>query len=165
MVAIIVTRNFRMTDEERRALRNMEPRAMEAFMVRQGRVMVQQARKNIRTFGTKASSVWPKLSTAYAKAKRKGWTPGRGANKYAMLRDTGYMYASLVGLVSSDGRGRVSVALDATGTRPGGPTNADLLRYHHKGSATLPRRSPVQDMSLFERQFAEALRLHLSGAR
>jgi len=116
MVAVVVTRRFSMTDEERRALANMEPRAMEAFMVKQGRNMVQQARKNIRTFGTKASNVWPKLSTAYAKAKRKGWTPGRGANKYAMLRDTGFMYASLVGLVSSDGRGRVSVALDATGT-------------------------------------------------
>jgi hypothetical protein len=167
MVAVTVKRVLRMTDREQRALRNMEQPQMVTFMERMSESMLGQARRNIRAFGTLRNLTWPQLSTAYLKRKKAGKTPGRGSNKAgAMLRDTGMLYASLVGIVTAGARGSVRLALDAEGSRKSGKrilTNADLLRYHHRGAGRLPRRSPVQDMTLFQKRFATALRAHLSG--
>lgn len=162
-VSVSVKVNVKIDPSMRRALEAMQPARMRAFLERQGGNMAAQARKNIVRFGTRASNVWPRLSPAYALRKKEGRTPGSGAHNYAMLRDTGSMYDGLVGRVEQRGTGW-RVALDSDGQLAGRPSNSDLLMFHHTGVGTLPVRSPVQDMTLFERRFADALRKFLGGS-
>lgn len=163
-ITVSVRVNVKIDGGMKRALDNMQPQRMAAFLERQGENMVAQARKNIVRFGTKANNTWPKLSLAYAKRKKDGKTPGKGSHHYAMLRDTGSMYDGIVGRVERRGQGWWRVALDSDGQLAGRPSNSDLLMFHHTGAGNLPVRSPVQDMSLFERRFADALRKFLGGA-
>lgn len=169
MAAISVRVAFNVSDEYRRKLKALEPAEVAKFMERMGRThLVTQARKNIVRFGTRAAagSAWAALSPAYAARKKAGKTPGRGSYNYAMLRDTGTLYDSLVGNVVRRSNG-MWLYLDAEGTRsaPGGGTirNADLLRWHHEGKGNLPRRSVAADMRLFEARFAMELGRYLGG--
>ena len=169
MAAISVRVAFTVSDEYRRKLKALEPAEVAKFMERMGQThLVTQARKNIVRFGTRASAgaPWAALSPAYAKRKKDGHTPGRGSYGYAMLRDTGTLYDALVGNVVRKANG-MWLYLDAEGSRsaPGGGTisNADLLRWHHKGAGNLPRRSVAADMRLFEARFAMELGRYLGG--
>lgn len=163
-VTVSVKASVKIDGGMRRALENMQPARMRAFLERQGENMATQARKNIVRFGTRANNTWPRLSAPYAKRKKDGKTPGRGSHNYAMLRDTGSMYDGLVGRVESRGSGWWRVVLDSDGQLAGRPSNSDLLMFHHTGAGNLPQRSPVQDMTLFERRFADSLRKFLGGA-
>lgn len=129
------------------------------FLTAQGRNMVAQVRKNIVANGGKAAGGWPPLSKEYAKRKKDGGTPGKGKNRYAMLRDTGSMYDGLTALVSVGVTNVPSVELTSTGEGGGGrPSNEELLLIHAEGRGRVPARSPVEDMRLFEARFEEELR-------
>lgn len=144
-------------DKLRRLIKRMSKEQQTAFLETQRKTLVAQARSNITRMGRLGSTEWPALSSAYAKRKREGKTPGRGANKVTMLKDTGKLNDSLVARVIP-GRTGPRLVLDAVGGKSG-ITHAELLMVHAQGLGDMPARNPVHldKMKLFLKRFEAAL--------
>jgi hypothetical protein len=144
-------------DKLRKLIKRMSKAEQTAFLETQRKTLVAQARSNITRMGRLGSTEWPALSSPYARRKSQGKTPGRGAHKVTMLKDTGALNNSLVAYVVP-GRSGPRLVLDAVGGKKG-ITHAELLLVHAEGRGDMPERNPVHldKMKLFLKRFEAAL--------
>ena len=136
----------------------------DAWDVARKRMLMERRRLKARQSAAADAGGTLSPHSGYAKAKAEGRTPGAGKHGADVrLRDTDSMFDGMDG-DTHDLPDGVVIKLVSRGTDASGVLNADKLKWHLTGTATMPARNPAADMALFEKRTKDRIREFLRNA-